>query len=40
MPPGDPVPDEHRSEFEEVRDAALDRMRVALPPAAPPGEGA
>ena len=40
MPPGDPVPDEHRSEFEEVRDAALDRMRAELPPAGPSGEGA
>ena len=38
LPPGDPVPDEHRPAFEEVRDAALGRMRAALPPPASTGE--
>ena len=36
LPPGDPVPDEHRSAFEEVRDAALGRMREAALPRRPP----
>ena len=30
LPPGDPVPEEHRPAFEDARDAALGRMRAAL----------